>query len=98
MQVIDAGAYTITTGLYHGKEHVYVTHRETGKQWVKKTPHEGEALDGNDFSLANQLRIGTITFKTDRIVGSCDTRFWEAVEVPVSHPRSEWDAMVFIGD
>ena len=98
MTIIEAGAFTITTGLFHGKEHVYVTHRETGKQWVEKSEYDGRKLEGHDFSLKNQIEIGTIRFRTDRIVGSCDTRFWEAVETPVAQPNSEFDALTFIGD
>lgn len=105
MQVIDAGSFTITTGLYRGREHVYVTHRETGKQWVGKDPYDGRALQGHDFGLAEQIRCGTIIFRPNPTPGrdgkpvfSCDRRFWEPVATPVAHPRSEWDALVFIGD
>ena len=103
-QVIDAGRFTITTGIHRGAEYVFVTHRETGKQWVGKDPYDGRALSGHDFSLKTQIEIGTIRFtpnprpsRDGKPVFSCDLRFWEPVETPRPTARSEWDALVFIG-
>ncbi len=105
MQIIEAGDFTITTGIYRNAERVYVTHNRTGKQWVGKDEYDGRALDGNDFSLANQIRCRTIVFlpnptpgRDGKPVFSCDLRFWEPVKAPVAHPRSEFDALCFIGD
>ncbi len=107
MQIIEAGAFTITTGIYRGTERVYVTHNRSGKQWVQKDAYDGRALQGHDFGLAEQIRCGSIVFspyppsrvgQNPKPFSSCDIRFWEPVAVPVAHPRSEFDALVFIGD
>lgn len=105
MYIIDAGDFTITTGIHRGAEHVFVTHNRTGKQWVQKDQYDGRPLDGNDFSLASQIRCRTIVFRPypspgrdGKPVFSCDLRFWEPVRTPVNHPRSEFDALCFIGD
>lgn len=105
MQVIDAGRFTITTGIHRGSEHVFVTHRETGKQWVAKEPYDGRALEGHDFALKTLIECDVVKFlpnptpgRDGKPVFSCDLRFWEPVTTPVAHARSEWDALVFIGD
>ena len=95
MQVQDAGSYTITTGIWHGREHIFVTHRETGEQWVSKTPEEEQSR--NIDLLATLIANHTIKFHPGKLI-SCDTRFWEPVRKPVAMPRSEFDALTFVGD
>lgn len=105
-QVLDAGAYTITTGIYRGQQHVFVTHRETGKQWVAKDQYDGRNLSGHDFSLQTLILCGMHKFNIAPRVSegelSCDTRFWMEVDVSDNDlptmPRSEWDALVFVGE
>lgn len=104
-QVIDAGAFTITTGIHRGKEYVFVTHRATGKQWVSKDAYDGRPLSGHDFSLKNLIECRAVVFNPNPRPGrdgnpvfSCDTRFWEPVRSAPAMARSEFDALVFIGE
>jgi hypothetical protein len=88
----DVGPLTISAGIYHGHEHVYVTHRQTGKQWISKDSREGgTATIGGTVDL---LQIDALKFDPTKVVGSCDTRFW-ILALPSA--RSEFDALVFIG-
>jgi len=88
----DVGPLTVSSGIYRGREHTYVTHRQTGKQWISKDPLEDStATLGGTVGL---LQIGALKFDSTKVVGSCDTRFW-MLALPSS--RSEFDALVFIG-
>jgi len=71
--IINAGAFTLTVGIDHGRNHIYVTHRESGKQWMSKSPLEGD----RDMTLiAKNIELGITTFNPDATIKSCDTRFW----------------------
>lgn len=99
----DAGPYTITTGLFRGNEHTYVTHRATGKQWVSKSPNVNK--ERSLEWLTTSVECGIIKFDPKKHVGSCDVRFWQPVETrfvpklkPKLLPASAFDALVFIGE
>jgi hypothetical protein len=73
----DAGPYTLTIGLSHGKEYVYVTHRESGRQWMSKSPtNHNKDLD----PIAGNIILGITKFDHRAVVGSCDSRFWMPVK------------------
>lgn len=101
-QVRDAGPYTITTGIYRGREHVFVTHRATGRQWASKSEHTGSSLE----MLADSIGCGMHKFRPEgtgldryrKPQACCDTRFWMPVTNAPAMPRSEFDSLVFIGD
>ena len=79
-QPIDAGEFTVTIGLSNGHEYVYVTHRNSGKQWMSKSRVESK----HDLSwIAKNIDLGATKFYPDRPVGSCDHRFWMPVQQPV---------------
>ncbi len=72
----NAGPFTITTGLYSGHEYIYVTHRESGKQWMSKD----RASPSQDMSyLALNIEMGITKFDHTAIARSCDSRFWMPV-------------------
>jgi hypothetical protein len=92
----EAGPHTVTTGLFRGNQHTFVTHRASGKQWVSKsrtTEHNEASLQW----LADTIACGIAKFDHNKIVGSCDTRFWFVLDTPVPAPKSEFDALCFIG-
>jgi type IV fimbrial biogenesis protein FimT len=79
-QPIDAREFTVTIGLSNGHEYVYVTHRNSGKQWMSKSRVESKY----DLSwIARNIDLGATNFYPDRPVGSCDHRFWMPVKEPV---------------
>lgn len=94
-QVIDANEFTVTMGLYEGNTHAFVTHRATGVQWVSKSPYRETADLG---MLAMGIRAGYLKFSPSVVIGSCDSRFFYRVEKAPPMPRSEFDALCFIGD
>ncbi len=73
----DAGPFTITIGLNKGREYIYVTHRESGKQWMSKSPVEHNV---NHDYLASNIVMGVTCFYPDRVIQSCDSRFWMPVK------------------
>lgn len=76
----NAGPYTVTLGLYHGSEYVYVTHRESGRQWMSKSPTD----PNRDLSLlASNIDAGVTRFDHTKVMESCDARFWTPVKQPV---------------
>lgn len=94
-QTKEAGPYTITTGLYHSREHIYVTHRETGRQWISKSPTTGKQ---NIRFLADLIETRITKFDPTKIIRSCDTRFWLPIDRPVPAPRNDFDALCFVGE
>lgn len=75
----DAGPFTVTIGLSHGNEYVYVTHRESGRQWMSKDSTE----HGKDLTiLASNIKFGITKFDHTKVIGSCDARFWMPVKQP----------------
>ena len=91
-RVIDAGEFTLTNGIYHGRQHTFVTHRAPGKQWVSKDENEG---NGMEF-LATMINTSVVKFRPNAVVNSCDHRFWVEVKDPENVPnmfRSEFDAL-----
>ena len=93
--MINAGSFTIAPGIFHGREHIYVTHPETGKQWVSKSPVEGK----HDLDITvDFIETETIAFYPSKRVGSCDTRFWMPVKDLEPLTRNDFDALCFIGD
>ena len=75
----DAGPFTITIGLYKGHEYIYVTHRESGKQWMSKSIVEHNV---NHDYLASNIVMGVTKFDHTAVIGSCDSRFWMPVKQP----------------
>ena len=74
----NAGPFTITIGLYSGHEYIYVTHRESGKQWMSKD----RVTPPKDMSyLAANIEMGITKFDHTAMV-SCDHRFWMPVKQP----------------
>lgn len=95
-QICDVGPYTVQEGLYRGERHIYVTHRETGKQWISKDAGE---VNPTHFSfVVSMIEDGILVFRADRTINSCDTRFWLPVERQPVIINSEFDALCFIGD
>ena len=97
--MINVGPFTLAPGIHFGRQHLFVTHRETGKQWVSKSP----AADKKEMKSALQtyadfIKTGTISFDPKSLINSCDTRFWTPVRQPEPTPQSEFDALVFVGD
>jgi hypothetical protein len=88
----DAGPYTLTIGLSHGKEYVYVTHRESGRQWMSKSPTaHNKDLD----PIAGNIILGITKFDPRAVIGSCDSRFW----MPVKRSKNtDPDAVREFGD
>lgn len=78
----DAGEFAVTTGLSNGHEYVFVTHRETGKQWMSKS--EAGHTTSHDL-LATNIKLGITKFDPHAVIGSCDPRFW----MPVKQPRNQ---------
>lgn len=95
MQVIKAGDFTITIGIFHRNKHVYVTHAKTGKQWVSNSPYSDKERSSLQW-LSDTIVCGIVKFYPEKIIGSCDGRFWHPVE-PVATPRSAFDDLCFIG-
>jgi hypothetical protein len=108
--MIIAGPFTVTAGLHFGRKHTFVTHADTGKQWVSKSP----AGEKRDLEVtADFIKTQTIIFDPDSRIRSCDTRFWmlccrfrkwcargdacRRCEIR-NRSRSEFDSLVFIGD
>ena len=79
-QLVDAGDYTLTIGLYHGYAYIYVTHRDSGRQWMSKSN-----IDTNyDLSLiATNIQLGITKFYPEVPIISCDSRFWMPVKAAV---------------
>ncbi len=93
--MIVAGSFTVTAGLHFGRKHTCVTHPETGKQWVSKSP----AGEKRDLEVtADFIKTQTIIFDPSSRIRSCDTRFWMPVRDPEPLSRSDFDSLVFIGD
>lgn len=93
--MINAGPFTVSSGIFYGREHIYVTHPETGKQWVSKSP----STKKHDLEIfADFIKTGTIVFDPRSRIRSCDTRFWMPVRDPEPLARSDFDALCFIGD
>jgi hypothetical protein len=93
--MINAGSFTVTPGLYFGRKHTFVTHPETGKQWVSKSP----AGEEHDLEVtADFINIKAIVFDPCSRIRSCDTRFWMPVRDLEPLTRSDFDALRFIGD
>jgi hypothetical protein len=75
----NAGPFTITIGLYSGHEYIYVTHRESGKQWMSKD----RVSPSRDTSyLAANIEMGITKFDHTAVMGSSDHRFWMPVKQP----------------
>ena len=93
--MIIAGSFTVTAGLHFGRTHTFVTHTETGKQWVSKSP----AGKKRDLDVTSDfIKTETIIFDPCSRIRSCDTRFWMPVRDPEPLTRSDFDALCFIGD
>lgn len=93
--MIIAGPFTVTAGLHFGRTHTFVTHSETGKQWVSKSPAgKKHDLEGT----ADFIETRTIIFDPHSRIRSCDTRFWTPVREPAPLARSDFDSLCFIGD
>jgi hypothetical protein len=93
--MIIADSFTVAPGIYFGREHIYVTHPETGKQWVSKSPAE----EKHDLEVyADFIKTRTIVFDPHSRIRSCDTRFWMPVREPAPLTRNDFDALCFIGD
>ena len=73
----DAGAFTVTIGLSNGNEYVYVTHRESGRQWMSKNE---VSHSSNLGYIAGNIIMGITKFDPRAVVGSCDSRFWMPVK------------------
>jgi hypothetical protein len=79
-QLTDAGEYTLTTGLNRGNHYVYVTHRNSGKQWMSKSSVDAKY----DLSIVSaNVELGITKFYPDRPIVSCDSRFWMPVKAVV---------------
>ncbi len=83
----------VSAGIHYGREHIYVTHRATGKQWVSKSPVEDNSPTVS--STVGLIQLGATNFNPDRDMDSCDTRFWQQVR-PAA--RNDFDSLCFIGD
>ena len=75
--IIDAGDFTLTMGIDHGQTHLYVTHRDTGKQWMSKSTVEA---DRDVEMTAGNIKYGITKFDPYAVIQSCDTRFWMEVK------------------
>lgn len=74
---INAGEFTLTVGIDHGSEYLFVTHRATGKQWMSKSNIERDY----DYSgIAKNIELGITKFYPDLPFASCDSRFWMEVK------------------
>ena len=74
----NARDFTVTIGLSNGNEYVYVTHRESGRQWMSKN----EVSHTTDLSyVAGNILVGITKFDPNAVVGSCDARFWMPVKL-----------------
>ena len=93
----NAGSFTVSPGIFYGREHVYVTHPETGKQWVSKSPVAGQIEYDLEITV-DFIKTKTIIFDPHSRIRSCDTRFWMPVREPEPLIRSEFDSLCFIGD
>ena len=93
MDTQDVGSFTVSAGIHRGSEHLYVTHRETGRQWVSKDTLKNTTSTVS--STVGLIEIGALRFDPRKTVASCDTRFWIQA-MPTS--RSEFDALCFLGD
>jgi hypothetical protein len=93
--MINAGSFTVAPGIFHGREHIYVTHPETGKQWVSKSP----SAEKHDLDVTvDFIKTKTIVFDPHSRIRSCDTRFWMSIRDLEPLTRSDFDALCFIGD
>ncbi len=88
----DARDFTVTIGLSNGNEYVYVTHRESGRQWMSKN----EVSHSSNLDLiAGNILMGITNFYPRKIINSCDARFW----MPVKQSRNvDPDAVREFGD
>ena len=97
--MVNIGPFTVAPGIHFGRQHLFVTHRETGKQWVSKSAAENKQEMNSAMEIyPNLIETGTISFNPRSQFNSCDTRFWTPVRQPSPVPKSEFDALVFVGD
>lgn len=100
--MINAGEFTITSGIYFGKEHVFVTHRPTGKQWVSNDATENLNPGKEGMALLAASIVSEVVEFFPEHELSCDSRFWSPVysylEPSSFKSLSEFDALTFLGD
>ena len=76
-QLVQAGEFTVTLGLSHGGHYIFITHRDTGHQWMSKSSVDAKYdLTG----IATNIELGITTFYPDSVTRSCDPRFWMPVK------------------
>lgn len=69
--------YTVTTGISRKREYVFVTHNETGKQWMSKS----EASDDSSLDrISTNIQLGITKFDPRAVIATCDARFWMPVK------------------
>lgn len=97
MYMHDAGDFAVTTGLHRGKVYVYVTHRNTGHQWVSKAEYSNDEVELR--MLASNIRTEISRFDPNQLFGSCDTRFFLPVVQSVKPKLNDnFDLLCFSGD
>lgn len=91
MQSADVNGFFISTGPFHGRIHVFITHKHTGRQWVSKNENaDGVAL------LASSVTLGVVQFFPDRGINSCDGRFFQPLNlIPKHEINQEFDSLCF---
>ena len=77
MTYIDTTEFSVTIGLDRGSNHVFVTHRNSGKQWMSKSPVDAHAK--TDLIETN-IKLGITKFDPTTPANSCDHRFWMPVK------------------
>jgi len=76
---VSRNEFSVTIGLCRGSNHIFVTHRNSGKQWQSKSPVEPKAQ--TDLIETN-IQLGITRFDPNAVMGSCDHRFWMVVKQP----------------